>query len=112
MGLHFPTPTTASQVQGDSTLKEKAWYLDCMPFVFLASIRPRDSQPVSLVRFGQKNLPSAHFTSVDIYIYVYIYIYTQHSPAIGRNIFAAEKFAYSVVSSSGSFGGGRRYEEG
>jgi len=78
LGLHFPTPTTASQVQGDPTLKKKAWHLDCMPFAFLAGIRPRDSRPVSLVRFGQKNLPSAHSTSLSLSlsfsIYIYIYI--------------------------------------
>ena len=37
--LHFPTPTTDSQVQTDPSLKEKAWHLTWMPLAFLANLR-------------------------------------------------------------------------
>jgi len=44
-GLHFPTPgpVTDSQVQTDSSLKEKAWHLTWMPLklAFLVSLRPQ-----------------------------------------------------------------------
>jgi len=40
-GLHFPTPTTDSQVQADHSLKEKAWHLTWIPLTFFASLWPQ-----------------------------------------------------------------------